>query len=1840
MDDFEPEELFDSILNEETSGAGGGAERGEGAAEPETARPPKPAGAAPTGPKLHEPEQRSYPAEEETLVGGRGPASTDATELLPLMGSSWDDDLPGSSDAVDQLLHSTAPSETPPAKPIAPPPPRAAKPPVPRPAGSRAPVTVPRPASLPSRTRPAPTGTALPPPVNPAGPPPRQPFPLAGTPAPGGTRYDEDDETIRYTDRPSAPDPATTPPQDEADAEPTAFLERLDSDIAELLPPPEEAAERAPPDDAPRPADYIPEFDAPTGFVARPSLLEPERLAMDPPESASVPSASMPSARASEPPQRLAELLEPGAELPPADPGAPPAAARLSEAGVLNDWIARAEWMESEARTSTDPQAKARALLVASELWALSGHLQRARDVARVAAAVAPGMPLAQRQARWLAAADEDWKPVAQALESEIRASATPAARAHASFLSAEIHRRKLDDPEGAKKKAAQLLRNAPEDARGHLLQLLEALGSGQPPERFRAPEAPELTWLAQALEQIVALRGGLSARAPASDRALDLVKARAAAGERQRGDCAQALLDLARVPELERAALWLAAALDAPSGDTRDRAIEALRRLVVLEPGPAVRRALAARALEQNDRGALDAALARVPVRQDADDDFDDLISEPSVDAFSAADRLAIAALGGADADAIEPLVQTLAPDRRVRPLAIAAAAALNSRLSLDLLPGDEEAQARARLGRALVEPQADLEAAVQQFASRLPDHPLSAVLELELGLRNRDAARVTRAFGDGEDVLQHLAAALVFEVAGDAGAAEEHYRMALAIDPTCEAAARATLANADPNRAAELLSKVAEHVSPEQASLLLIEAALRVGPDDWEALHGWLERAAELDPDLLLAQRLGEHFARERADAGKLLEWLRARRENALAPYERALDLVRESLLLVEEDPTLSSSLLENALQIRPVDVGVRELRDRMSGAPPAERAAGYERLASLLPAPQHKRLLLLDAAFGYQTADDGASALRAARAAGALSDDDLPSVLAERLAIETGQAATVTEELFRRARQEEDPVRQRELYERLTAIDGGRADQPSTILFQSAILERTPRHLPALRRLEHAHIGANHASDLGPIAARLASQLSGAEATGHAFFAAYQRKQDDPAAATGDLLEIALRASPPPLWALRETFWRALIGKDQDAVLRTSKALIERATRPLDQASLALRGAEAALGLGRLDDARELLDAALAAVPEHPIALARMAALDERGGRYEAAAEALEASAAQHVAPEHRRQLFARAGILWLDRVGNTERAKAALERAVEIDVHDVESFERLQALYVAERDGQKLAELLARRLAETTDPDERIALEIRRGRALAELGDRPAAKAALASALDANPEHADALATFADLCLAEQDLTAAEDALIRLARHVADPEAQADVYSKLGALYDDALPNPERAELAYREVLKRRPGDPIASEKLVLVYARLGDAQKAVRLQNELIEAASNSDQKRDRLLALARVYALLGQPRDADAVLEKTRRAFAQDARVLQASVEHYNQSGEERTAQVLLDRAANEARRALSTGRFDASFFRSLAAVAELRQDEDARRVTEASLHALLGEPDELGGAGLKAAAEELDDLLAPDLLSLPLRAVLRQVGDALDRAYPIDLRALKASVVETSDVREYVQQLASAFGLFNLELLVADALGFACLPASSAPPVLVVGRALLDSDDARARDFLLLKALKIMATRGSGLLRVAPVDVWPVLAAVLSRLVPHWQPGAIDDKRFADAVARIHGALPPPADPDLSLLAQEIIGSIGSRGSQVGLGLQQMGGRAALLAVGSPGVGLSALGQSGGAVLPASGPERMRWIGRHPEARDLLVFSVSEAYSQARRRAGVGQAP
>ena len=93
-------------------------------------------------------------------------------------------------------------------------------------------------------------------------------------------------------------------------------------------------------------------------------------------------------------------------------------------------------------------------------------------------------------------------------------------------------------------------------------------------------------------------------------------------------------------------------------------------------------------------------------------------------------------------------------------------------------------------------------------------------------------------------------------------------------------------------------------------------------------------------------------------------------------------------------------------------------------------------------------------------------------------------------------------------------------------------------------------------------------------------------------------------------------------------------------------------------------------------------------------------------------------------------------------------------------------------------------------------------------------------------------------------------------------------------------------------------------------------------------------------------------------------------------------------------------------------------------------------------------------------------------------------------------------------------------------------------------------------------------------------------------------------------------------------------------MLALEVIGALGNRATLVGTALNQWGNRTALLSAGSLVASLRGVALAGGHTQgpPADGPERVKWIVRNPEARDLATFSVSEHYGEARNRLGLGR--
>ncbi len=180
----------------------------------------------------------------------------------------------------------------------------------------------------------------------------------------------------------------------------------------------------------------------------------------------------------------------------------------------------------------------------------------------------------------------------------------------------------------------------------------------------------------------------------------------------------------------------------------------------------------------------------------------------------------------------------------------------------------------------------------------------------------------------------------------------------------------------------------------------------------------------------------------------------------------------------------------------------------------------------------------------------------------------------------------AARLAEELLESAKKAPDPESQRELYETLADLDlFSRGDTASAIMWQQAILETTPEHLPSLRRLEHMLISVGREDDYEPVASLLTRVLPEDSRDAHAEVAARIRLRRPGAEwdSIGDLVESTTTRDNPSLWATRMLDALARAKGDDKTRLRALDLLLARADRAIEVAALATRAAEVAFRLG---------------------------------------------------------------------------------------------------------------------------------------------------------------------------------------------------------------------------------------------------------------------------------------------------------------------------------------------------------------------------------------------------------------------------------------------------------------------------------------------------------------------------------------------------------------------------------------------------------------------------------------------------------------------------------
>ncbi len=1501
----------------------------------------------------------------------------------------------------------------------------------------------------------------------------------------------------------------------------------------------------------------------------------------------------------------------------------------------------RAQWFEEEGRAMTDPALGARTLVTASELFAMCGNLDDATRLAMEARDVDPRQPLAHWQARALLPRGMDVGTVVAALDSEARQTSSGPHRLHTFLVGAE-HLHLAADDDGAARRLEQAARLVPDDARAYTTRAARALSRNDYVNpALRSAEASALASLSLGVGTALRLRGAERSDGDAGEILPNdsLRRAREAMHDSDFGTAATLLAELVAVPELAKASSWLAAALGMTQDATRTYAASWLKRLLGTDDALA-RRAIAALGVEIGDGALVDAVTSEG-------------------DAFAPHERATLAALMRLPLPQGDTELTAIEGDGSMAALASAVAAvglpssAADLRARAKHAAGRESSRKLVTLGRLLGTEASDedLDAAVHAAEGEESARAIALELAARAG-RFDEVAGTLATWSDGGDARhtrdRQLAAGLVAERAGQRERAVEAYRAAIQADHACEPAVRAEMDLA-PGADAELLLEelAAATVDPLRAALLRLESITRGASHDEPTALARLDAVNKAAPTLPFATFLAERVARHSGNVDEVLRWIRERRTQATDPLESALDAVREALLVADGEPEVASERLAEAHNARPEDVALRELFERLSAEPLTDRASWRETRAQSAVGPS-QALLFTEAAYEYERAGDKESFLRAAQAACQSGDTGLGRLALERAEVEAGAAGRLADELLTRARETEDAHERREAYERLADLDAvGRGDPASAVLWHRAILEFEPLHQPSLRYVEHAYVDGGRDGELEPIASSIARALAGSnggECAAHAELAARLRMKggaDDAWESTREMAELAAAQTEPPLWALRLVNAHARAQKNPERVLMTTLALVPKTGRPAELAALHVRAGDAAAQQDNPDLARGLLERAVKEDPGDVVAWGMLAQARHRSKDMRGAAEAGESLARTSAVPRHQLLAWYDAARMWADDLAEPDRSVYCLEQAAQLDVAYEDVFARLSALYGKRGAREELAALLAKRIAVVSSPEEKVELEVERGRALMDVGDPDGARAALKSALAEKPDHVAALGAYADLCAAASEWDEAEQAWVRLARSVPVPEEQRDVYRKLGELYAVHAVNLARAEVAFKEVLKRAPGDVSSMERLVNVYARQNDAAKAIDMQQQLIAMSSDAEAKRKRQVELASLYDEVGHDaRKAEQTLEAVRREAPTDVGILRALAEFYMRHKQMPAVNILLDRAATDARRALVAGRFASSAFEVLKTVYDLRARKDAARVVGSTLAAFEARPSPLRGGDTRAADPRLDDLLAPELLTPALRALLARTGDALDAASPLDLRALQAAQLpaSASALQQVLGQLAHQMGVGPVQALVSPKLGLSCVPCGSSPPMIVLGEGLLDVTNDAARLFLLLRALKLVQARASAIVRTPAADMGVLMVAWLQLFNPQWRPDGFDPKVLSDASRRLQRGLPRQLPPDVGVIALEVAGSVGMHGAALGAATIGWANHMALLAIGDPAAAFDGIAWSMGSKdgAPGTAQDRAAWATRTGEVKDLIAFSVTDAYAEARTRLGL----
>ncbi len=1148
-----------------------------------------------------------------------------------------------------------------------------------------------------------------------------------------------------------------------------------------------------------------------------------------------------------------------------------------------------------------------------------------------------------------------------------------------------------------------------------------------------------------------------------------------------------------------------------------------------------------------------------------------------------------------------------------------------------------------------------------LEQAAQRGEAPVVTDVLALDVAAEQRDDEAVRaglRRQADRAHPDRRLGPLLELAAMRPAGARVELWREATT-ETTPLVALRAlirTLAKQAPDEAAELAlleRDAADGLQAAHASLRAGRMLQAAGKPD--AAKSALQAATDLHPSSSPATWALQSLLARENDFDGLIGSYEQIVDAERTPLEAAEASIRAALSQI--DPALSGSAFQRAHELLQRASVQDPVLDSLVGSAPgvdaATRAQFFEQRAAGAEG-EAKITALRRAAMAYEQAESPREAAMRYRDVLSAGADAMVESALDRAELAAGEHARVASRRFDAVKAASTPEAKAHAMEEMAMLDlRERNDISSGLLSLQSILTEAPGHLPTLRALERLFMDQPRDDDLLAIQRSLLDHLPHADdvvAPARLAVRLMLLRAETPGDAVDPLvLRAASRLSaegPHDHWLARRVL-AAAVAQGDTAVQRDALSTIVAALHeaPEEQASISVALAERMAELGEAEAAAEVLRAAVEKCPEHATAVEALGRQLSAMESHSKAAPMLQQAAELAKLESQKVALYYDAGREW-EAHGQSGPALEAFEKAVAIDLDYADLFERTRALLERTGDRERLAALVQRRLDAGGDGSTLVTLWETRARLAEELGDKAAAAAALKKALAIEPQRVQTLKRLAQLTLGEGDWRGAAEALIRIARLRQDRDELRWVFFNLGDIYDRHMPDAKRAEAAFRRVLKLIPDDLEALDRLAQLFERELLHDKAIDTLQTLATKEIDPDERRRHRLRLALAHERRGDPRSAEHVLDEARRHDPTDLEILKAMAELYSRQGAQSALSMHLNRAVTEFRQVLQTDPSDVMAWLGLVEVLEWRDRQDASRATAALAMAVGLQDVELSrrvdahgaipGAGAAAADANLVELVAPPIVSRACLEVFKMAGEAFDKALPFDQRAYRTEKPPRGgvDFRQEALRIASWFGFSDVQILLTSAAPRVCLAIDERPTILL-GKELANLTNEAERAFLFARALYVAALHLTVAMRSDPNELSYLIAGLLRVYDPQRETKHLEPKRLDDVTKRIHKSLSRRVREPLGPIAYEM-GGAGFDAAGLPTAVNQLANRVALLALGTPSVALNALLKVAGEDASVDSlHKRVSAMRRAPEALDLLQFSLSDAYFDARRRTG-----